>query len=206
VPPVGALISTFFLVIGAAYARFTGRLTRSGDVPGFMAEGVRSIAPLLVIFFAVSQFLALFRWTGISTVVAVSGADLLRTLDAPQLLLLVFVIAGVACLNLLITSGQALWALVAPVLVPMLMLIGTNPAATLAVYRIADSCTNSITPMSTSFVLTVGYLQTLNRRAGVGTLVSFTLPAALTMLVVWTLLFAAWWLLGIPLGPGAPVR
>jgi aminobenzoyl-glutamate transport protein len=60
--------------------------------------------------------------------------------------------------------------------------------------------------MSTSFVLTVGYLQTLNRRAGVGTLVSFTLPAALTMLVVWTLLFVAWWLLGIPLGPGAPVR
>ena len=60
--------------------------------------------------------------------------------------------------------------------------------------------------MSTSFVLTVGYLQTLNRRAGVGTLVSFPLPAAMIMFVVWTLLFAAWWLLGIPLGPGAPVR
>ncbi|MGI5424238.1 AbgT family transporter [Streptomyces sp. CA-179760] len=85
--------------------------------------------------------------------------------------------------------------MVAPALVPMLMLLGTSPATTMALYRVADSCTNSITPMSTSFTLCVGYLQTLRRKAGIGTLASFTLPVAMIMLVVWVLLFFAWYLL-----------
>ena len=160
----------------------------------------------MVLFFAVAQFVALFKWTNIATVVAVEGANFLRQLGAPTLLLFSLLIVAVALMNLVITSGSALWALVAPALVPMLMLLGTNPATTMALYRIADSCTNSITPMSTSFMLCIGYLQTLRRKAGIGTLVSFTLPVAMIMLAVWVLLFFAWYLLGIPLGPGAPVR
>ncbi|MGW1146742.1 AbgT family transporter [Streptomyces sp. NPDC002454] len=203
---IAVFLTLFFLVIGTVYGWLTGQIKDSQAIPAFMAEGVRSIAPLLVLFFAVSQFLALFKWTGIATVVAVEGADYLKELGAPTLVLFSVLIVAIALLNLVITSGSALWTLVAPALVPMLMLIGTNPATTMALYRIADSCTNSITPMSTSFMLCVGYLQTLRRKAGIGTLVSFTLPVAMIMLAVWTVLFFVWYALGIPLGPGAPVR
>lgn len=202
---IALVLSLFFLVVGATYARLTGKLTSSSDLPEFMADGIRSISPLLVLFFAVSQFLALFQWTGISTVVAAGGADGLERLDAPVFAVLMLLIAGIALLNLLITSGTALWALIAPVIIPMTMLIGANPATVMAVYRIADSCTNSITPMSATFVLTVGYLQTYQKKAGIGTLVSFTLPAAMAMMVVWIALFALWYALGLPLGPGSPI-
>lgn len=161
---IAVFLTVFFLLIGAVYGLLTGRISGSRAIPEFMAEGVRSIAPLLVLFFAVSQFLALFRWTNIATVVAVEGADFLKQLGAPTLVLFTLLIVAVALMNLLVTSGSALWALVAPALVPMLMLLGTNPATTMALYRIADSCTNSITPMSTSFMLCVGYLQTLRRK------------------------------------------
>ncbi|MFC3999307.1 AbgT family transporter [Nocardiopsis sediminis] len=203
---IAVVLSLFFLVIGSTYAYLTGRLTGSADLPGFMADGIKSIAPLLVLFFAVSQFLALFEWTGISTVVAVWGAGGLEELNAPIFIVLMLLIGGIALLNLLITSGTALWALIAPVVIPMTQLIGAHPETVMAVYRIADSCTNSITPMSATFVLTVGYLQTYQKKAGIGTLVSFTLPAALAMMAAWTALFAIWYALGLPLGPGAPVR
>ncbi|MFD6337051.1 AbgT family transporter [Streptomyces sp. NPDC060131] len=203
---IAIFLAVFFLVIGVLYGRLTRAIVSDHDVPAFMADGLRSIAPLLVIFFAVSQFVALFKWTNIGTWVAVTGADAIRGLGAPALVLFAVLIVAVACMNLLITSGQALWALVAPVLVPMLMLLHINPATTMALYRIADSCTNSITPMSTTFMLTVGFLQTRKKSAGIGTLVSCTLPVAMAMLVAWTALFFVWWLLGIPLGPGAPVR
>ncbi|MBX9364802.1 AbgT family transporter [Streptomyces sp. WAC04114] len=203
---IAVFLTVFFLLIGTVYGCLTGRISGSRAIPEFMADGVRSIAPLLVLFFAVSQFLALFKWTNIATVVAVEGADFLKRLGAPTLLLFTLLIVAVALMNLLITSGSALWTLVAPALVPMLMLVGTSPATTMALYRIADSCTNSVTPMSTSFMLCVGYLQTLRRKAGIGTLISFTLPVAMIMLAVWILLFFVWYLLGIPLGPGAPVR
>lgn len=203
---IAGVLSLFFFVIGFTYAVATRQVATSADLPEFMAEGVRSVAPLIVLFFAVSQFLALFAWTKMSTVVAVQGADLLEKLNAPLFVVLLLLIVVVAALNLLITSGTALWALVAPILVPMMMLIGANPATVMAVYRIADSCTNSITPMSSTFVLTVGFLQMYRKKAGIGTLLSFTLPAALAMLVAWTLLFAAWYAIGLPLGPGVPVR
>lgn len=203
---IAVFISLFFFCVGATFAKLTGQLRGSADLPAFMADGLRSVAPLLVLFFAISQFLALFSWTGISTVVAVNGADVLEKLDAPIFVVLMMLIGGIALLNLLITSGSALWALLAAVIIPMTQLIGANPATVMAVYRIADSCTNSITPMSSTFILTVGYLQTYRKSAGIGTLVSYTLPAALAMLVAWTALFALWYALGLPLGPGAPVR
>ncbi|GAB2922392.1 AbgT family transporter [Streptomyces mayteni] len=203
---IALALSLFFVVIGATYAHGTGRLTSSSDLPHFMADGVKSISPLLVLFFAVSQFLALFEWTSISTVVAVRGAEVLEGLNAPIFIVLMLLIGAIATLNLLITSGTALWALLAPVIIPMTMLIGANPATVMAIYRIADSCTNSITPMSATFVLTVGYLQTYQKKAGIGTLVSFTLPAAMAMMAAWTALFAVWYALGLPLGPGSPVH
>lgn len=203
---IDVFLTVYFLLIGAVYGKLTGRISGSQAIPEFMADGLRSIAPLLVLFFAVSQFLALFEWTNIATVLAVEGAEFLKELGAPSLVLFSVLIVVVAAMNLVITSGSALWALAAPALVPMLMLLGTSPATTMALYRIADSCTNAITPMSTSFMLCVGYLQTLRRKAGIGTLVSFTLPTAMIMLVVWVALFFVWYLLGIPLGPGAPVR
>ncbi|MEU9818291.1 AbgT family transporter [Pseudonocardia alni] len=203
---IAVVLFFFTFTLGVTYARLTGRLDSWSDLPPQMAEGVRSVAPLLVLFFAVSQFLAVFSYTNISTALAVSGADLLRQLNAPVLAVLLALIACLAVMNLVITSGTAMWALVAPAIIPMTYLIGANPATVLAAYRIADSCTNSITPMSPTFMLTVGFLQMYRRRAGIGTLVSFTLPAALVMLVVWTVLFIGWYALGLPLGPGSPVH
>jgi aminobenzoyl-glutamate transport protein len=43
-------------------------------------------------------------------------------------------------------------------------------------------------------------------RPGIGTVISVMLPYALGIFIAWTVLLAAWYLLGIPLGPGAPVH
>ncbi len=44
-----------------------------------------------------------------------------------------------------------------------------------------------------------------DKESGIGTVIALMLPYALILTVAWTVLFAAWYLLGIPLGPGAPV-
>ena len=38
-----------------------------------------------------------------------------------------------------------------------------------------------------------------------GTLISLALPYSLCMLVGWFIFFVIWYLIGIPLGPGAPM-
>lgn len=197
------VLGAFFAVLGTVYGRMTGSLPAARDVVAAMVDGVRSLAPILVLFFAISQFLAYFKWTNIGDVLAVTGAEALRDLHLHGWLVLVGIAVLITVMNLVITSGSAMWALAAPVLVPMLMLIGIEPATTQAVYRVADSVTNCVTPMSPYFVMALGFIQQHRKSAGIGTLASFTIPIAAVVWVVWVAFFVAWYLLGLPFGVSA---
>jgi aminobenzoyl-glutamate transport protein len=73
-------------------------------------------------------------------------------------------------------------------------------------FQIGDSVTNPVTPMNAYFIMALGYVQKYRKDAGIGTLMSFTVPIALAILVAWTAFFLLWYALGIPLGPGVDVR
>lgn len=203
---IAVVLGLLFALTGAVYGRTVGTVRTAGDVPDHMAKGLREMAPTLVLFFAISQFLAYFTWTGVGEVLAVRGAELLKSAGVAGPLAFLGVLLVVTVVNFVVTSGSAQWALVGPVFVPMLMLLDVPPETTQALYRIADSCTNAMTPMSPYFVMALAFLQRYRRSAGIGTLASLTMPLSLTMLVAWTALFYLWYALGIPLGPGVPVR
>ncbi|EMD25741.1 Aminobenzoyl-glutamate transport protein [Amycolatopsis azurea DSM 43854] len=203
---ISVILALGFLAAGWAYGKVAGTVTSSRDIPGFMAHGFREMAPILVLFFAISQFLAYFKWTGIGEITAINGAGLLKSAGVSGPVIMLGILVVVTLVNLIVTSGSAQWALIGPVFVPMLMLLDIPPETTQALYRIADSCTNAITPMSPYFVMALGFLQRYRRSAGIGTLFSMTVPLSFALLVVWTLLFFVFWVFGIPLGPGAPVR
>ncbi|MCX4907896.1 AbgT family transporter [Streptomyces sp. NBC_00878] len=204
-PLIGGMalvLGVFFAVLGTVYGRMTGTFSAARDVIAAMVDGTRSMAPILVLFFAISQFLAYFKWTNIGNILAVKGAEMLRDLDMDGWTVLVGIAVLITFMNLVITSGSALWALAAPVLVPMLMLVGIDPETTQAVYRVADSVTNCVTPMSPYFVMALGFIQQYRKSAGIGTLASFTIPIAAVLWFVWVAFFVAWYLLGIPFGIG----
>ena len=198
-------ISLGFFLCGLAYGLVAGTISSGEDIPDMMAKGLKTLLPMLVLFFAVSQFLAWFRWSNLGSWTAIHGAELLQRWDLPKVLLFAGFVLMVSVINLLLTSGSAQWALMAPVVIPMMMYVGVSPEVTQMLFRIGDSPTNIITPMSPYFTLALTFLQRYYRRAGVGTLMSLALPYSLAMVVGWFLFFLAWYYLGIPLGPGAPM-
>ncbi|MFZ3597512.1 AbgT family transporter [Streptomyces sp. BH104] len=203
---IAAVVAVLFALTGIVYGARSGSIARPGDVPKLMAAGVKQMAPVLVLFFAIAQFLAYFDWTHIGDVLAVRAAELLEHSGMPIVVVFLLILLLLTVVNVMVTSGSAMWALAAPVLVPMLMLAHVPAETTQALFRIADSGSTAITPMSPYFVMALGFLQRYRKDAGIGTLAAYTLPLAIAMTVAWTLLFLAWWALGIPLGPGAPVR
>lgn len=203
---ISVFIALLFALLGFVYGRSTGTIPRLSAVPTIMTDGVSKIAPVIVLFFAASQFLAYFTWTGIGSVLAVKGADILHAMSAPHLVIVLAIAVAVALINMLVTSGSAMWAILAPILVPMMMYLDIRPEAAMTTFMIGDSVTNAVTPMSPYFVLALGFVQQYRKNAGIGTLMSFTVPIAAAFLVAWTALFALWYALGIPLGPGIPVR
>ncbi|MFE7224682.1 AbgT family transporter [Nocardioides sp. NPDC057577] len=203
---IAAIVAVLFGLAGTVYGTLSGSITKAGDVPALMGQGIKQMAPVLVLFFAIAQFLAYFEWSHLGDVLAVNSAEALETSNIPVWVVFLLVLVLLSVVNIMVTSGSAMWSIAAPVLVPMLMLLSVPPETTQALFRIADSGSTAITPMSPYFVMALGFLQRYRKDAGIGTLASYTLPLAIAMSLAWTALFFLWWALGIPLGPGAPVR
>lgn len=199
-------IALLFAIVGIAYGISFGSIRDSSDVPDFMEKGLSTLTAMMVLFFAVAQFTSYFSWSNLGQWTAIKGAELLTRADLPPLVLFAALVLMVAALNLFITSGSAQWALMAPVVVPMLMYVDIAPEVSQMLFRIGDSPTNIITPMSPYFALALTFLQKYYKPAGVGTLMSLAIPYAIAMLVGWFAFFTVWYLLGIPLGPDVPVR
>ncbi len=199
-------IALLFAAVGIAYGIAFGSVRSSADIPDFMEKGLGTLTAMMVLFFAVAQFTSYFSWSNLGQWTAIKGAEMLTRADLPPLVLFAALVLMVALLNLLITSGSAQWALMAPVVVPMLMYVDIAPEVSQMLFRIGDSPTNIITPMSPYFALALTFLQKYHKPAGVGTLMSLAIPYSIAMLVGWFAFFVVWYLLGIPLGPGVSVR
>ncbi|MFJ8234945.1 AbgT family transporter [Ureibacillus sp. NPDC094379] len=200
------IILIFFILTSVVYGKVVGVIKNSADVPAFMTEMIKSMASFIVLVFVIAQFVAFFNWTNLSVVLAVNGSEFLESINLTGFPAIILFILFVSLMNLFITSGSAMWSMLAPVFIPMFMLIGYNPAFVQVAYRIADSSTNMITPMSPYLPLILAYYQQYKKDAGIGTYFSTMIPYALSFLVVWVILLFVWFTLGLPLGPGVSAK
>jgi aminobenzoyl-glutamate transport protein len=150
----------------------------------------------------ISQFLAYFNYSNMATLAAVSLADVLEHANLGATWLLIGFVIVVFLLDFVITGAIPKWAIFAPVFVPLLMRLNVEPEAVLAAYRVGDSPINAITPLNAYFAMIVTFAQRYEKDAGVGTVIALMLPYIVVLCVVWTLLLAAWHLLGLPWGLG----
>lgn len=196
------VIAVYAAVAGLLYGRLSGQWSRASAIVPTMEDTLRTLAGYLVLMFFAAQFVAWFKWSQLGPLVAVTGADGLRALALPPVLLLISFVLFTALLNLLVGSASAKWALLAPVFLPMFMLAGIAPDATLTAYRVGDSVSNIVTPLMPYFAMVVAFAQRFDARAGIGTLMALMLPYSLTLLLAWGGFLALWLTLGLPLGPG----
>jgi aminobenzoyl-glutamate transport protein len=208
-PFYGALIAGFmllFLASGVAFGVGTGAVKSERDVVAMMAEGVRSVAPYVVFAFFAAHFVAMFNWSRLGPIAAIHGAETLKALSLPAPLLLVSVLGFSSVLDLFIGSASAKWSALAPVVVPMFMLLGISPEMTTAAYRMGDSFTNLMTPLMSYFPLVLAMTRRWDPGMGVGSLLALMLPYALAFMSAGVLMTLAWVAFDWPLGPAAQVH
>jgi len=197
------LMSVGFLLPGVAYGLAAGTIKNNQDVGRMIEETLGTMGSYIALAFAASQFVAYFGWSNLGLIFAVTGADLLRASGLSGIPLIVLFIFVCAAIDLFVASASAKWAVIGPVFVPMLMIMGYSPEVTQAAYRIGDSFTNIITPLMPYMPLVIAFAQKYEPRIGLGTLLTLMLPYSVAFAIGWTALLALWLLLGIPLGPGS---
>ncbi|WP_028273653.1 AbgT family transporter [Atopococcus tabaci] len=200
---IGIIMTIFFFVPGLVYGIKAGTIKNSHDFAFMMTKSMQSMGSFIVIVFFASQMMAYFNWSNLGTVLAVEGAGLLQNASGP--VLIIGFILLTAFINMFIGSASSKWAILAPIFIPMFMLLDFHPAFTQMAYRIGDSITNPLSPMMPYMPLLLAVVQRYDKKSGIGTLMANALPYSVAIGIIWTVLFIVWYLIGLPLGPNSPV-
>jgi aminobenzoyl-glutamate transport protein len=199
------IISACFLVAGLAFGRAAGTIKGSKDALGMITKAWASLASLLFLFLLIAQFIAYFDYSNIAQVVAISLGDILEDLNLANLLLLLGIVVLTLIVDIIMPAKIAKWAILAPIFIPLMLRLGVPSQTVLAAYRLGDSPINVLTPLMPYFPLMVVFAARYQKDAGIGTVIALMVPYAFIVLAAWVILFVAWYLIGIPLGPGWPV-
>jgi aminobenzoyl-glutamate transport protein len=203
-PFMSGIVTMLFLsagLLGIAYGIATRSVKSDADVMKSMGKSMETLGGYLVLVFFAAQFVKYFDWTNLGTLLAVEGAGVLKRSGLGGAPLMVSFVLLTAFVNLFMGSASAKWALMAPIFVPMFLILGYPPELTQCAFRVGDSCTNIISPMMSYFALIISFFQRYDKQAGIGTLVATMLPYTIVFLIGWSIMLVAWILLDLPLGP-----
>jgi aminobenzoyl-glutamate transport protein len=207
-PFLKGIVAFIFLIgaiVGIAYGIGAGTIKNDSDVMKGRGTAMERLGIYMVLVFFAAQFVAYFKWSNLGLILAVKGAEVLKASGLGAIPMMVGFVFLSGFINLFMGSASAKWAIMAPVFIPMFMLLGYTPELTQTAYRIGDSTTNIIAPMMSYFALIIAFFQTYDKKAGIGTLVATMLPYTMAFLICWTILLIIWMAFGFPVGPGAPL-
>lgn len=198
-------VTVALFVVGACYGFGCGKYKNDRDLFADITLGFKDMAGYIFMCFFIAQFTSYFAWSNLGIVMAIKGAEALKAMEftgAPLLIGLIFV----SCIvNILIGSASAKWAILAPIFVPMLMLMGFDPAVTQVSYRIGDSITNPLSPLFPYCPVILGFVRRYAPEMGLGSVIANMVPFSVTFTVIWIIQLLVWIFLDIPLGPGGSI-
>ena len=200
VDSIVVLIALLFFIPGVAYGLTVGTFKGEKDVANAMSKSMSSMGSFLALAFVSSQFINYFSYTKLGTIIALAGAEFFKSINIGLIPLMIIFVLFAAFMNLFMGSASAKWNILAPVFVPMFMLLGYSPELCQLAYRIGDSCTNIITPMMTYYAVIIMFAQRYDKKAGIGTITATMLPYSICFLIFWSALLIIWLTLGLPIG------
>jgi len=199
------IILIAFLLPGLVYGYKTGQLRNQVDAADALLHGIRSIVPVLVILFFLAQFVAYMGYSQFDRMLAYAGGSVLFEASLPIPLLIVLFVAVVIFGDFAMSGMLSKFGVLAPIFIPMFMIVGISPELTTAAYRIGDSVVNIVTPLNSYALIILAVFQKYRSKAGLGTLIALMVPYSMVLAIAWTALLVVWILIGANLGPAAPL-
>jgi aminobenzoyl-glutamate transport protein len=200
------MIFILFLLSGVVFGVLNGALRNQQDLADALNHGIRSIVPVLVMLFFLAQFVAYMGYSGLDRMLAYAGGSLLFDADLPIPLLIVAFVLVVVFGDFAMSGMLSKFGVLAPIFIPMFMIVGISPELTTAAYRIGDSVVNIVTPLNSYLLIILAVFQKYRPKAGLGTLIALMVPYSIALGLLWTAMLLAWYFTGAPLGPDAPLH
>jgi aminobenzoyl-glutamate transport protein len=200
------IVMLSFFIPGIAYGTATGKYKGPNDVIAAVVKTFSGLAGLIFMLLVISQFIAYFNYSNIPSILATALAGWLGQAGISAIPLIIGFVLVIVLLDFIIPGSLPKWAIFAPIFVPLFIQLNVPAQTVFAAYRVGDSPMNTLTPLMVYFPVIVAFAQRYKKSSGVGSLVALMLPVATAVLIAWLFLLILWFVLGIPLGPGYPVK
>lgn len=199
------LIAIAFFIPGIVYGRVSGRFKDTKDVVGAMGKSMSDMGPYIALIFVISQFINYFGWSNLGIIFAIKGASALEASGLPIILVIVLFVLLCIFIDIVIGSASAKWAIMAPIFIPMFMILGYHPSLIQMAYKIGDSVINVITPLSAYFPIVYAEVRKYDKNAGMGTVIANMTPYSVAFFIFWVAQLLVWYFFKLPMGPGSPM-
>ena len=199
------MLCVTLILCGWIYGRTAHTLKTKNDFSTYLYDSLNNIGSILVFFFFASQLIALFKKTNIGDVFTIKIIDILEKIEFTGFPLMIAFFILVAFVNIFQTSAVLKWSVLAPSIVPLFMRQNISPEFAQAIFRVADSTTNTISPFFPYFIVLIGMLQIYNKNEeaiGIKYTYKLLLPYALGIFIFFILLLICTYIINLPIGVG----
>ena len=201
------VVAVFFVILGLSYGIGAKTIKNNKEFVDALGHSLNGIGKILVMIFAASAFINIFKQSNIGNVVAGALTNLMQNSNfgGLPLVLLLFIFAGV--IALFQPTVLFSYNIVSGVIIK-LMNAGISPEFTQLVFRLGSSVTLGLTPVFVYFVVYLAYLENYNQSNKPITIkeaIKYQLPYAAVTCVVYLLFIIIWYLVKFPIGVGAGV-
>lgn len=196
-----AVLALILLSAGWAFGAGTGALSAPGTVRASMIDGLAGLAPFILAAVVVAFILAAITLSHLDRVLMLMGAQVLQQVDAAPPVTLVSLVFVTALADLLVGSATAKWAVLAPIVVPMLMSTGISPSMATAAYRIGDSALNIVSPLNPYVALVLLYCRRWRQNLRLVDMLRALSPFAAAYLLIGAGIILIWSIAEWPPGP-----
>ena len=201
------VVAVFFVILGLSYGIGAKTIKNNKEFVDALGHSLNGIGKILVMIFAASAFINIFKQSNIGNVVAGALTNVMQNCNfgGLPLVLLLFIFAGV--IALFQPTVLFSYNIVSGVIIK-LMNAGISPEFTQLVFRLGSSVTLGLTPVFVYFVVYLAYLENYNQSNKPITIkeaIKYQLPYAAVTCVVYLLFIIIWYLVKFPIGVGSGV-
>ncbi|MFA5408377.1 MAG: AbgT family transporter [Bacilli bacterium] len=197
--------SLILMMAGCLYGFGAKTIKGRNQFTKALYESLNSVGSVLVLLFFASQFIAIFKRSNLGIVITSWLTGIIKTLNftSVPLILLVFLFIGIA--NIFLTSSVSKWTILSPIVIPLFMGANMTAEFSQAVFRVGESATNILTPLSAYFIIFAGYLEIYNKN---DKCISFRdcykmlWPYGVAIALLWIFILVTWYIIGLPIGFG----
>ena len=207
---VAMLVSSFYNIVDQFFiGRTVGTL---GNAATNVAFPVSTICVALGLLFGIGGAAAFNIEMGkgnkekapfyIGNVVTVNLFNLVADIKPSFIILLLLSFIVIAISNIFVPSLSTKWTLFVPKMMPLFMKSNITPEFTGAMFRLASSVTNIISPIFSYFVVYLGFIGLYSKNDfTIRKCYKMLMPYFIAILILWLFIVFGWYVLKAPIGP-----